>query len=447
MIVIIHNITIITFFLGAFLDDALLILQDARKDDFDFITTNLPHSSALNRRDVTLIQSKWWSTSIVGSVTTPSHTSYYKDDGDGDIDINGDNDSETAMETSENEFDFGQNLVSALSDRDPSKRKLAIEHFQYMLDWTAHMNIPAAILPPIPTNNDDYIHYARFLATQALKSGANNVQLWIRVDFNRESVERFQRVHRLCDGAANLGCILVFQSNMAKIQLKTKIEGNSTSASAQSQSQSEDNAMCMAEAMTLMHQLVGSNLRAVAFQTDMFLTNKRGFPTLSKAMQIVFIELLKRIGRTCRVMVEGMPIHEQNQDETSMGHSGMLLYLQYLRHLRSKDEVKGVLDTEEAKMETSYLDHLQSALQPLGDNLEFSTYEVVSTVHQNRSILNWAMCMIHDRCRCLVVVHLIAFSCLCTHDRNMAMVFLLDYPSQFIYDLCALYFYSLKRIR
>ena len=326
-------------------------------------------------------------------MTTPSHTSYYKDDGD--IDINGDNDD--AMETSENEFDIGQNLVSALSDRDPSKRKLAIEHFQYMLDWTAHMNIPAAILPPIPANNDDYIHYARFLATQVLKSGANNVQLWIRVDFNRESVERFQRVHRLCDGAANLGCILVFQSNMAKIQLKTKIEGNSTSASAQSQSQSEDNVMCMTEAMTLMHQLVGSNLRAVAFQTDMFLTNKRGFPTLSKAMQILFIELLKRIGRTCRVMVEGMPIQEQeqNQDETSKGHSGMLLYLQYLRHLRSKDEVKGVLDTEEAKMETSYLDHLQSALQPLGDNLEFSTYEVVSTAHQNQSILNWAMCMIH----------------------------------------------------
>ena len=29
-------------------------------------------------------------------------------------------------------------------------------------------------------------------------------------------------------------------------------------------------------------------------------------------------------------------------------------------------------------METGYLDHLQSALQPLGDNLEFATYEVVS---------------------------------------------------------------------
>ena len=61
-----------------------------------------------------------------------------------------------------------------------------------------------------------------------------------------------------------------------------------------------------------------------------------------------------------------------------MGHSGLLLYLQYLRHLRSKDEVKRLIDTEEAKMETGYLDHLQSALHPLGDNLEFATYEVVS---------------------------------------------------------------------
>ena len=37
-----------------------------------------------------------------------------------------------------------------------------------------------------------------------------------------------------------------------------------------------------------------------------------------------------------------------------------------------------LIDTEEAKMETGYLDHLQSALHPLGDNLEFATYEVVS---------------------------------------------------------------------
>ena len=130
-------------------------------------------------------------------------------------------------------------------------------------------------------------------------------------------------------------------------------------------------------AMGLLHQFIGCNLRAVSFNTDIFLINKRGFPALPKSMQFIVMELLKRIGRTCRVLVEGIPIH--HIQDNAMGRSGMMLYLQYLRHIRSKDEVTNVIDTEEAKMETGYLDNLQSALQPLGDNLEFSTYEVVST--------------------------------------------------------------------
>jgi protein arginine N-methyltransferase 5 len=50
-------------------------------------------------------------------------------------------------------------------------------------------------------------------------------------------------------------------------------------------------------------------------------------------------------------------------------------YLQYIRHLRARDEIANVLDTEEATMETPYLDSLQRPLQPLKDHLEFSMYE------------------------------------------------------------------------
>mgnify|MGYP001985563324 CR=1 FL=1 len=61
--------------------------------------------------------------------------------------------------------------------------------------------------------------------------------------------------------------------------------------------------------------------------------------------------------------------------DASVEGTGCAPYLQYLRHIRSRLELSAVLDTEEAVMETSYLDHLQSPLQPLGDNLEFQTYE------------------------------------------------------------------------
>ena len=53
-----------------------------------------------------------------------------------------------------------------------------------------------------------------------------------------------------------------------------------------------------------------------------------------------------------------------------------LHHLQYLRHLRSsRPSLSDRLDSEEAILETPYLDSLQSPLQPLGDHLEYQTYE------------------------------------------------------------------------
>ena len=57
------------------------------------------------------------------------------------------------------------------------------------------------------------------------------------------------------------------------------------------------------------------------------------------------------------------------------GSTSRLYILQYLRHLRSRDPLPDKLDSEEAILETSYLDTLQSPLQPLGDHLEYQTYE------------------------------------------------------------------------
>ena len=99
---------------------------------------------------------------------------------------------------------------------------------------------------------------------------------------------------------------------------------------------------------------------------------------MSKTCQFIFTEWLKRLGRTLRVLVEGEIRHHTEEDATVdvTGQSGYLSYVQYIRHLRSKGEVKSVLDTEDSRMELDYLDHLQSALQPCFDNLEFGTYEV-----------------------------------------------------------------------
>jgi len=57
------------------------------------------------------------------------------------------------------------------------------------------------------------------------------------------------------------------------------------------------------------------------------------------------------------------------------GSSLRLHHIQYLRHLRSRAPLLAKLDSEEAMLEALYLDSRQSPLQPLGDHLEYQTYE------------------------------------------------------------------------
>ena len=253
----------------------------------------------------------------------------------------------------------GSGLVTALSTPSPPANKLASRHLKFMVDWAGHMSIPACILPGVvPAAHDDLAsaNYARLLSTLALEASANNVQLWVRLPATEEALRAFELLHSRCDHPANLGCMLCF-------------DGVHTSPSVIT-------AKNVGTYLALIHKLVGCNLRAVSFSTEVFLTNKRGYPTLSKSHQILFGEILRRVGRTVRVVVEGLPQPAHRGDDGSAeGRTGCAPYLQYLRHVRSRPELSAVLDTEEAVMETSYLDHLQSPLQPLGDNLEFQTYE------------------------------------------------------------------------
>ena len=310
----------------------------------------------------------------------------------------------------------GMGLINALCDTssgaggEAMRRSEAAEsHIRKMIEWASHMSIPAVILPPIPSDPGTAARYARLLSTVAPQCSATNVQLWVRTSLSKDSLEAFGLLHRRCDGASNLGCLLCFDPASGA----TAPAGASSATAAQA-------AGNVGRSMTLVHRFVGSNLRAASFSTSVFLTNKRGYPTLSKSHQVLFTELLRRLGRTLRVLVEGMPLHcpplpsgggsmgaatavggsagvmnggtagagaaaDSSSSLTnnptgaiasdSAGQTGCLAYLQYLRHLRTRAEVSDVLDTDESAQESSYLDHLQSPLQPLGDDLEFQTYE------------------------------------------------------------------------
>ena len=381
--------------------DAARLLELARTEGYDFVTTSLPHAlsneeeedgcgAAEVRADVTSLESRWWSTSVVGNVVDPpsfrqavaapaagagvgadagvardgAHTPATIVSADGDDEMDGafgasaEPVASSAAAPSHECLHNGSGLVAALSTTSApaAAAAMASRHVKFMLDWAGHMSIPAVILPSVPCDDDDgsAAGYARLLSTLALEASAANAQLWVRVAATEASLRAFDLLHARCDRPANVGCLLCF-------------DGVYSSAST-------IDARNVGAYVTLVHKLVGCNLRAVSFSTDVFLTNKRGYPTLSKSHQILFAEILRRVGRTVRVLVEGYPQQSHGGDASGEG-TGCAPYLQYLRHIRSRPELSAVLDTEEAVMETSYLDHLQSPLQPLGDNLEFQTYE------------------------------------------------------------------------
>lgn len=276
--------------------DAATLLQSAREDGYDYVTTNLP-SSLEARTDVTALESRWWRTSVVGMVPTVIEANLPK-----------------------------------------------------QMEWAHHMNIPAVILPHIPKKGAT--DYARLVAAVALTASTTNGQLWITTNLNDASLAAFERLHRQCDGASNIGMMLQLDN----------VHASATNATA-----------AVATMVALVHKAIGAQLKAVSFPTSIFLTNKRGYPALSKTHQVLFTEILRRVGRTIRVLVEGPSAHIIAG--AAGGATSCLPYLQYIRHMRQRPEVVSLLDSPEAELEEAYLDHLQRPLQPLGDHLEFSTYE------------------------------------------------------------------------
>ena len=306
--------------------EAAELLQHAREDGFDFITTTLPSFLVEDppRSDVTALVGKWWRTCIVGVVPeVPSHP------------------------------------------------ELLLQRLSPQLEWAMHMGIPVVILPTIPTK-ELLVEYARKVNSLATEAQTCNLQIWVKVHWNDEALSDFLLFHRLCDGIANVGLMLLMDP------ISTTVPTNPTTTS----TSTTNPAASLANQLILLHKAIGANLKAISFPTKVFLTNKRGYPTLAKSHQLLFTEALKRIGRTVRILLDGLSVHNPmgggggpTEQNNPIGATKCLPYLQYLRHIRERPEVRAALESDEAILERAYLDNLQRPLQPLKDNLEFSMYE------------------------------------------------------------------------
>ncbi|XP_061695397.1 protein arginine N-methyltransferase 5 [Syngnathoides biaculeatus] len=111
---------------------------------------------------------------------------------------------------------------------------------------------------------------------------------------------------------------------------------------------------------TVIDKWLGEPIKAAILPTSIFLTNKKGFPVLSKAHQRIIVRLFK---------LEAQFIFTGTSRHTEKDFRSYLQYLEYLSQNRPAPNSYELF----AK---GYEDYLQSPLQPLMDNLESQTYEV-----------------------------------------------------------------------
>lgn len=104
---------------------------------------------------------------------------------------------------------------------------------------------------------------------------------------------------------------------------------------------------------------LGEPVKALIISTRLFLTNKRGYPVLSRQLQVLIRQFLP-LDPQCII------------DGRARGHD-FRFYQQYLDHLWQQQMDGGDVIKQYAR---GYEDFLQSPLQPLMDNLESGTYEV-----------------------------------------------------------------------
>uniref|UniRef100_A0AAY5EXN2 Protein arginine N-methyltransferase 5 n=1 Tax=Electrophorus electricus TaxID=8005 RepID=A0AAY5EXN2_ELEEL len=105
---------------------------------------------------------------------------------------------------------------------------------------------------------------------------------------------------------------------------------------------------------------LGEPIKAAILPTSIFLTNKKGFPVLSKAHQRIIFRLFKL---EAQFIFTGTSRHSEKD---------FRCYLQYLEHLNQNRPAPNAYEM----FAKGYEDYLQSPLQPLMDNLESQTYEV-----------------------------------------------------------------------
>lgn len=216
------------------------------------------------------------------------------------------------------------------------------------LNFGAYLGLPAFLLP---LNQEDNTNLARVL-TNHIHTGHHSSMFWMRVplvapeDLRDDVIENVPATHTeeysgeektwmwwhnfrtLCDYSKRIAVALEIGADLPSNHV--------------------------------IDRWLGEPIKAAILPTSIFLTNKKGFPVLSKMQQRLIFRLLKL---EVQFIITGTNHHSEKE---------FCSYLQYLEYLSQNRPPPNAYEL----FAKGYEDYLQSPLQPLMDNLESQTYEV-----------------------------------------------------------------------
>jgi protein arginine N-methyltransferase 5 len=199
--------------------------------------------------------------------------------------------------------------------------------------WATHLNL-SAVLAPSPPSLKQCSNYARQV-NHLLVKAQQGLNIWLEIESNDWAV--WNKFRTLCDYSLSL-----------HVALKIDITG--IEATSPDEEHYEEQKWL---------RWMGEPVRCLLLSTKEFIPNTSGYPTLPPKTRKLIVRYYER---GAQFVITGKPRHP----------NGLLPYQMYLPHLCKKSSS---IPTEREHFESPFYDYLQIPLQPLGDNLESSTYE------------------------------------------------------------------------